>query len=336
MLSPPNSYQSHRLRRRLVTLLLLLVWFGLLALLLLNRQNIADYLKLRNYNPPVAISTLANQDTMTAYGRRIFYVNHPVLDDKTAFNLVCPNNGGEQTIVLGCYHSDQDGIFLLSVSDPRLNGVEQVTAAHEMLHGAYDRLSRAERKKVDAMLLNYYNHDLKDQRIKNVIAAYRKTEPTEVVNEMHSVFGTEVANLPAPLEQYYKRYFTDRHQITEYAAQYEAEFTSRQNAVTQDDAQLATMKSQIDAAQADLKSKLSVINAQQASLLAERSSGNVTAYNAGVPPYNSLVDAYNADVQSIQSQVASYNQLVTTRNDVALEEDELVKDLTGNAQTINN
>ena len=33
----------------------------------------------------------------------------------------------EKTIILGCYHSDQEGIFVYNVTDPRLSGVEQVT-----------------------------------------------------------------------------------------------------------------------------------------------------------------------------------------------------------------
>ena len=140
--------------------------------------------------------------------------------------------------MLGCYHSGQSGIFVLDVTDSRLDGVEQVTAAHEMLHAAYDRLSRSERSKVDAMLEDYYKNDLKDQRIVETINAYKKSEPKDVVNEMHSIFATEIASLPAPLEKYYQRYFTDRGQIVANAERYKSEFTSRQEAIVGYDAQL--------------------------------------------------------------------------------------------------
>jgi hypothetical protein len=313
-----------------VALFLFFIGLGLVAV---NRQNLIDWWRLRNYNAPTIISQLATQDTMTAYARRIFYVNHPDIEGKTAFNGPCPNNGGEQTIVLGCYHSDQAGIYLLNVTDPNLNGVMQVTAAHEMLHAAYDRLSTSERNKVDAMLLDYYNHDLHDPRIIATIAAYKKTEPNNVVNEMHSVFGTEIVNLPSGLEQYYTRYFNNRQQIADFAAQYQAEFTSRQALVAADDSQLATLKNQIDINEADLNSKQTQINMQETQLLAERSS-NTAAYNAAVPLFNEQVNSYNASVGSLQGLVNQYNQLVATRNTTALAEDELINDLSASVSTI--
>jgi hypothetical protein len=317
-----------RQNKRIFLLVILLIALAVLGAIYVKRQSFFDWLALRNYNPPATVSQLATQDTMTPYARKILYVNHPAIDDKTAFNQPCPNDGGEQTIVLGCYHSDQDGIFLLNVSDPRLSGVEQVTAAHEMLHAAYDRLSQSERNKVDAMLLDYYNHDLHDRRLIATIAAYKKTEPHDVVNEMHSVFGTEVANLPAGLEQYYKRYFTNRSQVAAYAAQYEAAFTSRQATVNADDVQLSSLKTQINGDETDLKTKQAQINAQQAQLSTERSS-NPAAYNAAVPTFNSQVNSYNAEVQTVQGLVTQYNQLVASRNAIALVENQLSSELSG-------
>ncbi|HEX4774012.1 MAG TPA: hypothetical protein VH234_00650 [Candidatus Saccharimonadales bacterium] len=314
-------------------LLIVLVWFVALGTAVANRQNLLDWWALRGYQAPAAITQLASQDTMTPYARKILYVNHPAIDSKTTFSGACPNNGGEQTIVLGCYHSNQAGVFLLNVTDSRLNGVEQVTAAHEMLHAAYDRLSSSERQKVDAMLLDYYNHDLHDQRIRTTMDAYKKTEPHDVVNEMHSVFGTEIANLPPGLEQYYKRYFTNRSQVAAFAAQYQAEFTSRQTALAQDDSQLSSLKAQIDAQQADLKNKLNQINSLQTQLTSQRNTDS-SAYNAAVPGFNAQVDAYNAEVEQLKGLVSGYNQLVTSRNNVALEEDQLVNDLSSSVQTI--
>lgn len=333
---PSLANNSRTSRPQYYVLILLLICVGLLGLTYLNRQNISDWLSLRGYKEPSIVAELAQQDTMTTYAQKVYKVNHPAIEDKTQFNKNCPNNGGEQTIVLGCYHPDQDGIYVLHVTDPRLDGVEQVTAAHEMLHAAYGRLSTSERSKVDAMLLNYYNHDLHDPRIISVIAAYKRTEPNAVVNEMHSVFGTEVANLPVELEQYYSRYFTDREKVTAYAAQYQAEFTSRQNQVSADDSQLATLKSQISSIQDDLNSKLSTIQAQQSQLTSYKSSGNIAAYNNAVPGFNSLVISYNDEVGQVKSLIDSYNNLVDQRNSVALIENQLYQELSGSQSTISN
>lgn len=331
---PPqtNNYipPKHHLLRSLASLVIFLMLAGAVFS---ERQTIYDQWQLRGYTAPVVVADLATQDGMTSNARRIYYVNHPDILTGAQFNLECPSNGGEKTIVLGCYHGGQKGITLLSVSDPLLNGVEQVTAAHEMLHAAYDRLSSSEKNKIDAMLQDYYRHDLHDARLLAIIDAYKLSEPNDVVNEMHSVFGTEISNLPVPLEQYYQRYFTNRMDVVAFAAKYQAEFTNRQNIVAQDDAQLATLKTQIEFMQSDLAAQLVIINDEQAKMTALRSS-DVRAYNASVPSYNRLVDKYNSEANSLQSLIAQYNQLVNSRNTVALEVDQLAKELNSNTAQI--
>ncbi len=308
-----------------VVLLVAVIVFGSIAVA--ERQNFYDWLALRNYHPPAKIIQLANDTTMNAYARKVFYVNHPAIDDKALFNKQCPDNGGEKTVVLGCYHPDQNGIFLLQVSDQRLNGVEEVTAAHETLHAIYDRLSSRERNYVDGLLMNYYLHDLHDKRILATIAAYKQSEPNYWVNEMHSVFGTEIAQLPAPLENYYRQYFTNRQKIAAYAAQYEAAFSSREAQVSQDDTTLASMKIQITADEVSLQTQDKTILTDQAKLEALKNRSDFVDYNSGVTAFNNEVDTYNALVDTTRSLITQYNQLVVARNAIALEENQLAQEL---------
>ncbi len=334
--SPNKDYRKPRTSNRLGTLLLLVVWLAGLGLVAANRQNIFDWWRLRNYQAPAAVAQLADQDTMTNYGRKVFYVNEPAIEDKEAFGTDCPSSQREQTIVLGCYHGDQAGIFLLTVSDPRLNGVEEVTAAHEMLHAAYDRLSTGERSKVDGMLEDYYKNQLHDDRILKTIEAYKKSEPNDVVNEMHSVFGTEIANLPAPLEQYYKKYFTNRAQVVAYATQYQSAFTSIQALLDQYIKQIDSLKDQVDACKADLQSSEADLSSRQATLNNQKASGDTAAYNSGVPAYNNLVNAYNAKIRACNNLVSQHNQLVATYNATALEQNQLINELRpANATPVN-
>lgn len=322
-----------RTTRRLISTALLLAIIAGGALLYVNRYQIYDWARLQNYHPPTAISQLAADDTMTSYAQRMFYVNRPDLTaDKAFFNQKCGNK--EQTIVLGCYRSSETGIYLYDVTDPRLAGVEQVTAAHETLHAIYERLSSSERASVDAMLLDYYNNGLQDQRIKQNIDLYKKIEPNDVVNEMHSIFGTEIASLPTPLENYYKQYFTDRQKIAQYAANYEGAFTSRQNEVTTDDTQLATMKKQIDTDNQDLTQRQQALAAQKAQMDAELNSGQTATYNAQVVPYNAAVDAYNNKVAALKALVVQYNALVDQRNAIAIEENQLTQAISSQATPI--
>lgn len=301
--------------RRVSGYLLLLAVIAIPFLLYFNAQAISDWWALRNYTPPSAVASLAAQDTMTPYAHHVFYVNHPKLESSASqFRSDCQES--EKTIVLGCYHSDQKGIYVYNVKDPRLAGVQEVTAAHEMLHAAYDRLSPQEKSYVDGLLQNYYNTQVHDKRIIDTINAYRQSEPNDVVNEMHSVFGTEIAELPAPLETYYQKYFTDRHKVTDFEAAYEGEFTSREAKINADDARLGQLKTQIDSEELSLQQQLSKINADRAQL---ESIHDPAQFNAAAASFNAEVSSYNAAVDRLRASISSYNQLVNARNAIASE-----------------
>jgi uncharacterized protein YdaU (DUF1376 family) len=300
---------------RLAVLLTIMVGLGLAAA---NLQSLMDYARLYHYQPTADIVSLADQTTMTPQARRLFYINHPVLADRDSFNGAC-NSRGEQTIVLGCYRSRDHGIYLFRVTDTRLNGVEQLTAAHEMLHAAYDRLSKSERASINTELQNFYDQKVQDKRIRDTVAAYEKSEPNDIVNEMHSIFATEIGGLTPELENYYSRYFTNRQQVVAFANSYQVEFTSRQEKVAAYDARLRSLKAQIDSNSAALAKEEQQIGVQQRDLEQTRASGNVEAYNAKVPVFNARVDQYNALIRTTQNSIATYNKLVNERNEVALE-----------------
>jgi len=323
---PPSTNKSTRKSRKYL-LLIIAVWLVVATVLALHRQGLYDWWRLRSYTAPTAVSQLADDDALTPSARRIFYVNQPLVAVKTAFADKCPR-GTEQTVVLGCYQSNQAGIYILQVNDSRLNGIEQVTAAHELLHAAYDRLSAHERQEVDGWLEDYYQHDLTDQTIKALIADYQKSEPHDVVNEMHSVFGTQVANLPPQLEQYYQRYFTNRASIVQYYNTYEAEFTDRQNTIKADEAQLKSWQTQISSDETSLRAQSDNLRTRQAQLQTLRSS-NSAAYNQAVPGYNADVSSFKAQVAAYQDLIDQYNSLVGQLNAVVLETQQLTQEITG-------
>lgn len=282
----------------------------------INHQAIYDWYQLRNYTPPTSISNLAASDGMNPSSRNIFFVNHPqLLEDIKQFRASCVSS--EQTIILGCYHSDQAGIYIYNVKDARLAGIQEVTAAHEMLHAVYDRLSAKEKNTVNNLLLDFYQHDLTDQRIKDTINDYKKSEPKDVVNEMHSIFGTEVATLPLALENYYKQYFSKRSLVVEFSQKYEAEFSSRSAKAHVYETQLAAMKQKIETEENNLKNSAAQIESQRSSLENLRSSNRVDEYNAQVSVFNTAVDSYNVGVNAYKKDVNAYNSLLGEYNKVA-------------------
>lgn len=310
-------------RRRSLRLLLgFLLLFVVVLLGLTQAQAVGDWWRLRNYVPPAKVSQLADQTSMSDLGRHLFYLNHPGVESKADFRKACPDYG-EKTIVLGCYKSVQNGIHVLAVDDERLSGVEQVTAAHEMLHAAYDRLKPGEKTKLDQALQAYASSGLVDERIKKTLEGYRTTEPGQEYNEMHSIFGTEIASLPPELEAHYRQYFTDRKKVTTYAAQYQDAFTSRKDEVARYDAMLADQSKQIKANLARLDDQEKQINSEESRMVSLRSQGRYAEYNANVNSFNALVDNYNGLIATTKQLIESYNQLVEQRNAIAAETTEL-------------
>lgn len=315
MLSPTNNIRpKHNYHTGLWTVVI--VWLVIVGLLIANSQRLMDWWRLRGYEAPAVVVQLANEDTMKPYTRHLFYLNRPqLLPTVKSFRANCPEN--ENTIVLGCYHPDQDGIFIYNVSDPTLAGVQQVTAAHEVLHAVYARLSGSARATLDTELNDYYKHGLTNPLVKAEVKLYQQTEPGSVMDEMSCTFGTELATLPAPLEAYYDQYFSNRQAIVGYEQQYQAAFSSRQATIKQDDTQLTQLRTQINTLEAQLKSESASLSSQLAVLTTLRNGSQIAQYNASIPAYNSSVDSYNNSVHTVENLVNQYNQLVASRNQVA-------------------
>jgi hypothetical protein len=259
---------------------------------------------------------------MTSYAQRLFYVNKPTLDDKDAFNSNCAGII-QEAAVLGCYHGDRGGIHVYDVTDDRLQGIEEVTAAHEMLHQAYDRLNGGKRERIDDLLQQFYDEGLSDQSIRDKLGIYQQEGVHDLANEMHSIFGTEVAELPVELEEYYRQYFSDRQQVVAFRMASRAAFDDYRNQITTYDDRLRDLQAAIDKNEAELSRRLARINQTRAELDGALDSGNVEQYNAGVPAFNALVSSYNGLLQETQGLVEEYNQLVIQRNAIAVQVTEL-------------
>lgn len=295
---------------------------GVLSVVFWQRLNIIDWWKLRNYTPTVSASQLATNTTMTGLGRKVFYLQKPQIQSKEAFYVSCEE--GETTVVLGCY-KPINGIYLLKVDDTRLNGVEEVTAAHEMLHAAYDRLSFKERKRIGEIINQYYS-GITDKDILDKIDLYKKSG-ADITNELHSILATEVKDLPTDLEQYYGQYFSDRSKIVSYAVGYKSEFTKRKDKVEELDKQLKGIEDKIISNNQTLDAQQQAINAESKRLDDLRNNGLVDEYNAGVIAYNKSLIPFRSLISTTKGLVTQYKSILIDRNKVAAEAQELNKAL---------
>jgi hypothetical protein len=242
--------------------------------------QVEDTVAVKLHPPSAPVQTLAAQAQMTDKARKIFFAAQPVIDtDRKVFEKHCSAPVSQNTVELGCYTSDNH-IYLLKIDNPQLANQMAVTASHEMLHAAYQQLSQSKRDQIDQALEEELPK-LQNTSLSRELRGYNQTEPGQRDNELHSIVGTEYADLDPVLEEYYSQYFTDRSLVVTYAQQFDQTFTKLETALSNLETQIRTERRQMTR------------------LLRE---GNVPAYNQLVPQVNELIQAYNADVDQ-------YNQL---------------------------
>lgn len=309
-------------RGRLVGYGLLLSVLTLIAAGLYFRYDIQDWLKLRNYQPSMAVVQLADNTTMQDYSRRVFYANRPVIADSNVFNQYCRDD--EHSIVLGCYLPGQRGIYIFDVTDDRLRGIKEVTAAHELLHAVYERLSTKERNKIDELTQSVFDK-LESTRIRNTIESYRKQDPTIVPNELHSILGSEVRDLPQELEEHYSKYFKDRRKIVSLSEQYEQAFVERKNAIREYEAQLTELGDELNKLKQKLDADDDELLKMRNRILELRTQNNIEEHNALVTVFRQRVNTYNREVDYFNSLVVKYNDIAQQYSNVKQEAVELYK-----------
>lgn len=287
----------------------------------LRHNEVLDWAAARGYEPSTAIEILTTDTGMTAYSKRLFYANRPAIEAKGPFNRHC-TDPSEQVAVLGCFIGNRLGIYIYDVTDERLNGIEQVTAAHEMLHQAYQRLDKKEKTRINGLLQEY--HDLTaTQKLKDKIASYNESEPEHLLNEMHSIFGTEATDLPSELEAYYRQYFFDRGKILALHQRYQSEFDRRIAQINDFDNRLTDLKTNIEANKQDLDIRERELRQRRSQMDAYLAANRIGEYNAAVPGFNALVVAYRSLVDSTNRMVDQFNSLLAERNALAVQERQL-------------
>ena len=112
-------------------------------------QRVEDQVEVWQYRPSPAITQMAVDSGMNDEGRFYFYASAPTLESAADFQSVC-GSSTDDFVLLGCYTGSSIHVF--DVPDARLGGIRGVTAAHEMLHAVYARLSDSDRAGLDRLL----------------------------------------------------------------------------------------------------------------------------------------------------------------------------------------
>ena len=265
-----------------------------------NFQQIQDYFRAKNFKPSAKILQITEKIKPTDRAKQIFFATNPQVLSAEDFNKNC-SRASEKTTILGCYKADE--IFVFNVEDQDLTGVEEVTAAHELLHAVWFRLSREEKSKLSEELRAEYER-LKTPELEATMAEYAKTQPGEHENELHSILGTEFSNLSSSLEEHYANFFKDRKEIAAMASNYKSKFKSLEHDAETLNEQLKALKTEIEAEVGDYKTKAELLNSRIDTFNSRAESGYYSSQNAFLADRNSIIsqqkylESYRAQINS--------------------------------------
>lgn len=293
---------------------------GAAGWVVLNRQFVLDNINFLFYTPSSQIATIENSAGMSNTGKFYFYASQPQVEDAQQFNQNCARQETGSAI-LGCYSNQR--IYVYDVTNTQLNGVEEVTAAHETLHAVWDRMSSSDKKRIGDLLEVAFSK-INDPALNARMAYYARTEPGQRTNELHSILGTEYANLGPALEAHYAKYFTNRNKVVALHASYQSVFdnlTAQKNALS---AQMATLKASIDSQSAQYNAEAVSLNSDASALQNSASSvdrtsqSEVDAYNAKRQALLNRLDGLNALRTQINTETNAYNVKVTEYNKIVV------------------
>lgn len=291
--------------------------------------HVIDTVRAYNFHAPSQITAISERLKLTPRGTDIFYASLPQIDSKTDFNTHCQTQE-RTTAILGCFYKDR--IYLYDLKNSDLDGMLEVTAAHEMLHAAYQRLTMIERWWLDQRIVAAYDKVKDDVTIKQLMAYYHEAEPGAEIDELHSILGTVIAPLDTELEGYYKRYFQDRAAIVALNEKYNRVFDQIR-------AQSEALEAKLAAAEPEIAQALEVYDADRVRLEADIANFNARAKSRGFSSQEqfnteravllSRVEALNARRDEINAKVAEYNADVTELNKLSVRTSALYQSMNG-------
>jgi hypothetical protein len=241
---------------------------------------------------PAHLRDLVVATTMTERARRLFVAASPAIEDVTTFAANCGiHNAADapnelHTHTQGCYVAGR--IHLLSPDGPEARELLSVVAAHELLHAVYASLGPADRSRIDGEL-----HAARsgNQRLEERLKPYGQG-PT-LVNEIHSILGSEFDGLSPALEAHYAEFFADRAAVV----------ATRQRTLGSREKEIAALRAEVDG----LDARITTLKDAQEEL---RAAGDTRAYNANVAVINGLIDRYNDQVATLNTRIEEYNGLL--------------------------
>lgn len=296
--------------------------------LLYNKQFVIDQVTIWQFRPTADVTDLAERAGLGSYGKFLYLASQPSIEEAENFNVVC-DRVENITSILGCYSGYR--IYIYDVTNLQLDGIREVTAAHETLHAAYIRMSTEEQAELNILLEAEFNKLEANNEFSDRMDFYARTEPGQRDNELHSVIGTEISNLSPELEAHYDKYFADRQKVVELDAKYSSVFTTLEDRANELVAQLNALALSISNNSSQYDSDISILNrdilsfnsrannngfASMSQFYYERSLlynrvANLETMRLGIVDdislYNTLLDEYDSSAAQLKKLYTSIN-----------------------------
>ena len=232
--------------RRCITLFCVLLLAGVAGFALMHRQEIRDHFTALGFDPAPRITEIKRELGLTPAGERVFLATQPTIDGSQHFNEQCSEvDHSEHGHVLGCFTADR--IHLFGVTDERVQGIVEVTAAHELLHATYSRMGEGDRAALAPKLRAVYEDLAEDDpRLRERMQVYEHLPDAAFANELHSVLGTEARDLPDWLERHYAQWFDDRDALVDTFEAYHSVFVDLQQQAENLESEMTTLRRDIE------------------------------------------------------------------------------------------
>lgn len=297
--------------------------------ILLNRNKLYDGFRGMTYSPSPEMSKIRDSLKLTDKGTFLFNASQPKLSDQEEFNDYCRSDSDSDMAVLGCY--TENNIYVYNIDDEELDGILELTTAHELLHAVWARMSEGQQREYVSDLTKVFEEN--QEILGEEIDTYALNEKEE---ELFVRVGTEIKDLPDSLEDYYATIFKDQDAIVDYYDRYISVFRNLESEMRNLKAEIDVIKNTIEEKTSDYETRVKSLNDEIArfnscaetigcfvseaefnvrrnALMAEQSA-LMEIYNeldGLISEYNTKVDTYNEDVTYSKKLEGMINSLVS-------------------------
>lgn len=304
---------AHRSSRNYFGWLVFFVLIVAMVVVIGKWDWIRDYYRGQTYEPSAQMLRIRDDLSLTERGVFLFNASQPELNESEEFNSYCRSLSVE-IAVLGCYTTDD--IHVYNITDSQLDGIRELTTAHELLHAVFARMGEKEREALRGELELVYAQN--ENILKEELDTYSNDDRFE---ELYVRAGTEIASLPEGLEKHYGEIFTNQDDIVAFYNKYIAVFRELEAELDALGVEIETINNEITQLTEEYEARANQLNVEissfnqcaetmgcfgtesefygrRAILITEQESLEELYNRIGglIDNYNAKVETYNADV----------------------------------------